>query len=102
MDKDIVLMKEGRWSLVEEEGIRKWNLHSSILHYCDGHSVNLNSIGYYTHYIIKRWPADVSDPPAWRCIGCGSTPPESLLTVFILHNWEDCSNEIMMPYLLAK
>jgi len=96
MDSDIVLMKEGRWSLVKEGGKKaKWNLHSSILHYCSN-----DSLGFYTHYLIKRQPLgsylSVSDSPTWICIGCGNIPPESLLTVFILHNWDDCSDEMTM------
>jgi len=36
----------------------------------------------------------VSDSPAWICIGCGNTPPKSILTVFILHNWDDACDEM--------
>lgn len=93
--KDTVLMKEGRWSLIREDSKdARWNIHSSILHYCDSHAINLNQKGYYVHSLKQIGPDDTLLIPSWRCIGCGKPPPKSLLTVFILHNWDDISDEI--------
>jgi len=94
-----LLMKRGRWSLWKEpEG-------SSFWHQCNPNkeevtvwvptSTNATELQFVLYSVgYTRWDQRGRlVKPAWRCEMCGRKPPESILGTYLIHNFDNISEE---------
>lgn len=89
-----LLMKRGRWSLWKEDD------ESSLWHQCSkgkeevlGHDVK-QIVLHPIRYVRFNHKTNKNIKPAWRCGMCMKKPPESILSVYLIHNFDSISKEM--------
>ena len=104
VNEELVTMKIGQWYLTAPAQLQPRyhpniiKRHSSILHRCNPLSVNLSMapmafpVDYLDHARVNK------AKPSWRCANCYKKPPASILTVFILENWDWASEEVQRGF----
>lgn len=80
------LIKRGRWHIIEENH-KYGGTWPNLVHYCHPDSYDPRPV-YRVEYTSHK------TNPAWRCGGCWKKPPESILTIYILFNWDEACEEI--------
>lgn len=89
-ESDELLLKKGRWSLWQEGD------SSSLWHQCSKgeepldfgskkKAIVLYPIQWHTHHQSGK----KRHSPGFLCNMCRKTPPKSILSVYILHNFDD-------------
>ena len=98
----LITMRRGNWYLTTTAAIQPryiknvFTRYSSIIHCCNP---------YIKPQPTMAFPVDYLDharynrtKPAWRCACCYKKPPESILTVFVLQNWDWVSEEVQRGF----
>lgn len=95
-------MKRGEWYLtvpaqVQPRYLRNGHIrHSSIIHCCNPYMPSSPTMAFTVDYLDHARFNRAK--PAWRCVNCYKKPPESILTVFILQNFDWACKEISMGF----
>lgn len=98
VDEKVITMQRGHWYLTDPAQVQPrylWNnnkRNSSIIHCCNPHAVAQPTMSFPVDYLAHARANRTK--PAWRCSCCYKKPPESILTVFILQNFDWVSEEI--------
>ena len=91
-DHGEMLMKRGRWSLwLENVGSTLWHQCSKEMEKLEGEKDNVvvYPISYYKYSRDGRHMK-----PAWKCGMCRKIPPESILSTWLLHNFDTVSDQM--------
>ena len=101
-NEKLVTMRRGNWYLTAPAQLQPRYLpnraqrHSGIIHCCNPFSTTKPTmafpIDYLDHARFNR------TKPTWRCTCCYKKPPESILTVFVLQNWDWVSQEVQRGF----
>lgn len=91
-----VLMKKGRWSLwQEDDGSSLWHQCSKGTEEVDseyeGRKSNRAIVVYPIGYHKYHRSGKERHTPGWLCDMCRTKPPESILSVFLIHNLDHIS-----------
>ena len=97
-DSPELLMKRGRWSLWKEDD------ESSLWHQCskgkeevdkwDECGTEMKIVLYPVRYVRFNHRTSKEVKPAWKCGTCMKKPPKSILSVYVLHNFDNISDEM--------
>ena len=96
-DSPELLMKRGRWSLWDEDDA------SSLWHQCSKEKETIydeppSIVVYPLKYLKYSTTTQRLIKPRWGCGMCGKPPPDSILTVWQLHNFNEVSAEMDARY----
>jgi hypothetical protein len=80
-------LKRGRWRILLADGSDKGH---ELWHQCSKEDWDLDIVQFIAWSELSNRPVK----PRWRCEGCWSIPPESIVTVFTLMEPDGASYEI--------
>lgn len=97
-NEKLITMKRGEWYLTAPTQLQpRYNpnnisRHSSLIHCCNRYALDKPTMAFPVDYLDHARVNTAK--PAWRCACCYKRPPSSILTVFILQNYDWCSEEV--------
>ena len=106
----LVTMKRGEWYLTAPAQLQpRYNYntryhpnniqrHSTIIHCCNPYISTKPTMAFPVDYLDHARYNRTK--PTWRCACCYKKPPDSILTVFILQNYDWCSEEIIKTAMI--